>query len=85
MNKFTWQKIMNPITLVVALAQAATGFVFLGTGNSGVADAHIVIGIILVCLILLHLVLNWSWIVMTYFRRSPAQPSQAGNVGVKTA
>jgi len=81
MSRYKWLKAFNPILLVIALSQATTGFVILGTGSAAVGYVHIGIGCLLVAGILLHLAMNWSWIAMSYFRKKEAPPE----IGVKAA
>ncbi len=81
-KKFVALRVLNVVLLVSARFQAGTGILAwvhaIPTGNFFVW-AHPINGLILVALILVHLALNWQWIVANYFRRvphpAPAQPA----------
>jgi hypothetical protein len=72
MNIISWQKVTVPINLVSALLQAGTGIAMIYADNETLMTIHKFNGPFLAGLILLHLGLNWKWIYMMYFPKSPA-------------
>ena len=70
MNRFAMLKVLNPIVLLVALFQAGTGIYLHYRGTPLMYDIHFDSGLFLVALILIHLALNWNWVMMNYFKRS---------------
>jgi len=82
MSRFMWLKLLIPIQLLSALIQGATGIIFIvGKGNEVLGDVHLVNGILLLCLVLVHIALNLPWLRMAYFKakESPRE------IGIKAA
>ncbi len=66
-------RITNPVLAVVAVAQAVTGVMMSLFAESipfgMVRQVHLYTGYTFVALIIIHVVLNWSWVKSTFFRK----------------
>ena len=74
--KQTLLKIVNPILLLSIATQIVT-VVLIKLVEFGVADvgvwvfeAHSINGLVFFGLFLIHIVLNWNWIVNTFFKKA---------------
>lgn len=85
MKRFNALKVLVPIQLLVALLQAGTGVTFIFHKMIKVPHwflpLHMWNGVLLVGLVLVHVGLNWSWIMMAYIKQKEA-PSE---IGIKVA
>jgi hypothetical protein len=87
MKRFKALKVMVPVQLLVALLQAGTGFAFIishalkATVPHWIIPFHMWNGILLVGLVLVHVGLNWSWLMMAYMKQKEA-PAE---IGIKAA
>jgi len=85
MKSFKALKVMMPVQLLVALLQAGTGVSFILRNHIAVphwfGPFHMWNGILLVGLVLVHVGLNWSWLMMAYMKQKEA-PAE---IGVKAA
>lgn len=69
MKKSTILKIINPVLLVLAVSQVLTG-VFGGKLPSETFEIfHRDSGAVLLALIIFHLILNFNWVKVSYFRK----------------
>ena len=68
MNRFAMLKVLNPIVLLVALFQAGSGIFLHFRGTELMGNIHMGNGLFLVALILIHLALNWNWVMDNYFK-----------------
>jgi hypothetical protein len=69
MKKATLLKVLNPVLMLLAFVQLVTIVFLLITYIEMVAEIHKWNGIALVMAALAHLILNWNWVVSTYFRK----------------
>jgi hypothetical protein len=70
-------RVLNPLLLVVLLAQGTTG-VGLGLFNwEAVEDFHAISGVTLLVLGLVHLGLNWRWVRTAYRKHAAASKPPA--------
>ncbi len=69
MKKNTILKIINPVLLVMSISQVLTG-IYGGNLPGRVFDIfHRNSGVVLLALIIFHLLLNYNWVKVSYFRR----------------
>jgi Domain of unknown function (DUF4405) len=73
LTKVVVLKITNPVLAVAAAAQAVTGMMMSLFSESIpfglVRQLHLYTGYILIALIIIHMVLNWTWVKSTFFRK----------------
>jgi hypothetical protein len=69
MKKTTAHKILNPILLVLIANQIATGLWGDSLSRETFEFLHEGGGIALACCVIIHLVLNFSWIRASYFSK----------------
>jgi hypothetical protein len=69
MKKNTAHKILNPILLVLIVNQAMTGLFGDELGHEAFEVLHQGGGILLASLVIVHLVLNFSWVKASYFQK----------------
>lgn len=70
--KSNWLKILNPIVLLLAANQFATGFRPGLYGKGTFRFAHKRMSILLLIALAVHLALNNAWVRRTYFRQRPS-------------
>ena len=75
MNRFDALRKLNPLLILVAGLQAATGVIFLisparfmGPSGGWPYYVHRFNGLLLVVLIVVHLALNWGWVKANIFK-----------------
>ncbi|HTY08681.1 MAG TPA: hypothetical protein VMF29_05910 [Candidatus Edwardsbacteria bacterium] len=68
MNKVKALKILNPIVALLFLAQMVSALLILLAGDAFI-PAHLIGGGCLVLAGIAHLVLNWGWVKMQYFKK----------------
>jgi hypothetical protein len=69
MIKQTLLKFLNPLLPILLICQLITGFFNEQIGYETFEALHPNVGIALAVVALIHVVLNWSWIKSTYFKR----------------
>ena len=69
MKKNTILKIVNPILLLLIINQLATGFFRMKLSRETFESVHEGGAVILACLIVVHLILNFNWIKANYFKK----------------
>lgn len=69
MKKNTALKILNPILLVLFVSQASTGLSHAKISHEAFEFLHEGGGVLLIALIAVHLILNFSWIKASYFAK----------------
>ncbi len=67
MKKSTALKILNPILLVLLVNQALTALFHAKISHEAFEFLHEGGGVLLIVLIIIHLILNFSWIKAGYF------------------
>jgi hypothetical protein len=67
MNKIKILKALNPLLLLLFLLQVTTGLL-MAAGVGGAFLVHVACGACLVLAGVAHLVLNWNWVKMQYFK-----------------
>jgi hypothetical protein len=67
MKKNTMHKLLNPILMVLIANQAVTAVLSDNLSRKTFEFLHEGGGIALVCCVLVHLILNFSWIKASYF------------------
>ena len=69
MKKNTMLKVLNPVLAVFFLNQAISAIFRDSFSHSAFSIFHKTAGIILLCLIALHIILNFNWIKNNYFSK----------------
>lgn len=73
MNKAKWLVVVNPVLFFSVLVQIITGVIlFYDLFSSRLAlisRVHGYNGFLLTCLLIIHILLNWSWIKANFFKR----------------
>ncbi|MBN2414615.1 DUF4405 domain-containing protein [bacterium] len=74
MKKQTWLKIVNPVLFLAFLGAAIAITLYRYgpeslQGSHDIYEVHETSGIVFICLAVIHIILNFSWIVVTYFKR----------------
>ena len=69
MKKNELHKILNPVLLVLIVSQAVTGLAHAKLSHEAFEFIHEGGGILLICLIAGHLILNFNWIKASYFAK----------------
>jgi hypothetical protein len=69
MKKATLLKIVNALLFLDFIALAGSGLFHLSIPNDVYSKAHPALGIALSVLLLLHLVLNWTWIKNVFIKK----------------
>lgn len=69
MKKNTAHKILNPILLVLIVNQLATGFLGGSLSREAFEWLHKGGGVALACCVVVHLLLNFSWIKASYLSK----------------
>jgi len=73
MKKTTLLKIVNVLMALLFVNMAVTG-VFSGAIGDLVGLVHVKAGYLFIALAVLHIILNWTWIKSTFFKKkAPAQ------------
>lgn len=67
MKRNTALKILNPILLVLVVSQAVTGILRAKLSYETFEFFHQGGGVILIALIAVHIILNFSWVKANYF------------------
>lgn len=67
MNKAKLLLIVNALAFIALLISAITG-IMMWLGNRGVRGIHVYASLIFVAIVLIHIVLNYSWIKNMIFR-----------------
>jgi putative Mn2+ efflux pump MntP len=68
MNQIRWLKKINPILFILVLWQAMTGLGRDFFGKEVFEKIHVSGGLLLIIFVVIHLMLNWSWVKSNYFR-----------------
>ncbi|HMD67643.1 MAG TPA: DUF4405 domain-containing protein [Chitinivibrionales bacterium] len=67
-------KIVNPVSAVVVTVQLTTAVMLTFFAESIpfglVRQIHLYTGYFLITLIVIHVVLNWSWVKLTFFKKN---------------
>ena len=71
MTKATALKILNPILALLFLNQAATGLLADELPREAFEILHEGGAYLLIATVVLHVVLNWNWVMATFFRKKP--------------
>lgn len=72
MSKNQWLKVINPVLLVSFLVQLSTVVaVLFGVYGKLVWKIHKNNGLVLLGLVVVHFLLNWSWIKANFLTRRP--------------
>lgn len=69
MKKNTAHKILNPILLVLIVNQAITALLSDHLSRKTFEFLHEGGGIVLACCVVVHLILNFSWVKASYFSK----------------
>ena len=64
----TWLKISIPIQFLLLISQALTGLNHDRIPDLTYQYVHVLPGLLLVTLVLVHLAINWDWVRANYFR-----------------
>lgn len=72
MSKAKVLKVINPLIGLLVLSQVVTGMNADKLGPK-FEPAHVLPGFLLAILVLVHLILNWSWVRANYFKGSRTQ------------
>ena len=67
MKKTTALKIVNPIIGILFVVQAASGMFHELIPYEVFSTIHVPVGLLLTLSVVLHVYLNWTWIVTTFF------------------
>jgi len=76
MKKATLLKIVNVLMALLFVNMAVTG-VFSGAIGDLVDLVHVKAGYLFIALAALHIILNWTWIKSTFFKKKAA-PQRVG-------
>jgi hypothetical protein len=71
MKRQKWLQITNPILFILILWMVISGTFHSQIPYEVFEKAHPFAGYALFLLIILHLVLNWNWVKMNYFKKKP--------------
>ena len=77
-RRFTVNVVLSLVLLLYFLGAAGTGIFWVATQELPVFDWHYLLGYILLLLVIVHLVLNWSHVTALLRRRAPAAAKTAG-------
>ncbi len=69
MKKNTLLKIINPILAVVFLYQVGTGLMHDIIPKEIFEAVHIAGAFTLIVFVIIHLVLNWNWVKLNFFKK----------------
>lgn len=69
MNKNAILKYLNPLLGILFLIQAGSGLILKLAPNNLAHEVHELFGPIFVIVVLLHLILNYSWVKATYLKK----------------
>jgi hypothetical protein len=69
MKKASILKFLNPLLFLAAFIQIITVVIIKTIPTSQIFTIHEYNGYTLAVIILLHLILNWNWIRLTYFKQ----------------
>ena len=70
MSRNAMLKVVNPLLFLALLVQAVTGIGMWLFGWETIEDVHVVFGVMLLVLAVVHLTLNWWWVRVAYRRGS---------------
>jgi hypothetical protein len=70
LKKQEWLKTINPILFVLILFQVSTAALHEVLNDEVFEVVHSSSGVLLAMAAVTHLVLNWSWVKATYFKKA---------------
>jgi hypothetical protein len=70
MNKNTALKVVNPILAILILNQPLSGLLLSVTHWEAFEDVHVVGGVFLFVLVVVHLMLNWKWVTSNFRKKT---------------
>ena len=73
MKRNTMLKILNPILGVLLVNQILTGVFHAGLPHEAFEIMHEISGFILASAVVLHVILNWSWVKANFFKSTPTK------------
>lgn len=68
MNRIAALKILNPVLFVLGFHQMVSGIVMKVAWSEKIGIIHEWNGYALILVVLIHLILNWNWVKLTYFK-----------------
>jgi len=83
MSKAKWLLFINPLLLLLLLAQGITGFTRDHMPESAFKITHIGGGCVLIALGVIHLLLNWNWVRANYFKRAAGKHAKTPEENVQ--
>lgn len=72
MKRMALLKVSVPLNIIFFFLQAGSGITRIFVNNDLLTNVHLINGLLLAALVLVHLGLNWSWIKMNYLQKKPA-------------
>ena len=69
MKKNTILKIINPVLLILVISQVLSGMFAMKLNGEAFEIIHKGGGMILLTLVIFHLILNFNWIKVSYFKK----------------
>ncbi len=78
MNRNTMLKILNPLLILLLVNQMLTGMFGRSMSREAFQLFHKGGGVVLAAALVLHIILNWTWIRATYLKRRQSRGSTAG-------
>lgn len=78
MQKNRILKILNPLLAVLLISQIASGMLGMRLSYEVFNVVHKGGAFVLLACVVLHIILNWSWIRATYFKKRASSSNQDG-------
>lgn len=71
MKKSALLKVLNPILGILMLNQIVTAMInkYVGMPYEAYEISHGFMGMVLTVVVIVHLTLNWGWVVTSYFKK----------------
>ena len=69
MKKNTQLKVLNALLGLLMISQALSGFFHDSLSEENFEHIHIVGAVLIIVGVILHLVLNWGWVRLNYFKK----------------
>ncbi|MCJ7526190.1 MAG: DUF4405 domain-containing protein [Candidatus Aminicenantes bacterium] len=69
MKKNTQLKVLNALLTLLMVSQALSGFLHDRLPEETFEHIHILGGVLIVIGVILHVLLNWGWVRLNYFKK----------------